>query len=243
MADDKFYRSDMDIYASKYGDSNPARSIDQFFLDLLAKKTVANLKGPSILEMGYGDGVWTSNIINRFGCSYIIDASSELLQRAKNRFSDRATCFHAFFEEWRPPMLFDSVLCTHVLEHVVDPIQILMQCRKWIKPDGLLFVAVPNSQSLHRRLGVLLGLQNKASDLKEMDVEMGHQRVYDSKMLERDIFNSGFSISQRVSVMCKPLPNSSLTHLNEKQLRGLFDLGDQLPEEFRGVLAWFCEPV
>ncbi|MEX0694999.1 MAG: class I SAM-dependent methyltransferase [Rhodospirillales bacterium] len=38
----------------------------------------------------------------------------------------------------------DAVSANHVLEHFRDPVGALQQFRSWLKPDGLLFLSVPN---------------------------------------------------------------------------------------------------
>ncbi len=40
---------------------------------------------------------------------------------------------------------FDLVTCFHVLEHLNDPLAALRRASQWLRPDGLLFIEVPNS--------------------------------------------------------------------------------------------------
>lgn len=43
-----------------------------------------------------------------------------------------------------PQSFFDYVHVNNVLEHVLDPISLLKECRRVIKPDGIFFLSVPN---------------------------------------------------------------------------------------------------
>jgi hypothetical protein len=106
----------------------------------------------------------------------------------------------------------------------------------------MLFVATPNATSLNRRLGVRMGLQEHVQQLSESDIKMGHRRILDGPMLEEDLNAADFRIETRLTTMCKPLPNALFSHLNDAQLKGLFDLGDELPEDQRGILAYCCRP-
>jgi SAM-dependent methyltransferase len=47
---------------------------------------------------------------------------------------------------------FDAVTFWHVLEHVPDPVAMLEQCARLLRPGGLIVVAVPNLRSLQAKL-------------------------------------------------------------------------------------------
>ena len=234
------YREDLDQYADQYLKPSPARSVDRQIVIWLAERVIPRLQGPRILEMGFGDGVWTDGVIARFGESHLVDGSGELVKKAREHYGERLTAHESFFEEFQPPQPYDSIICSYVLEHVVDPVKVLSCCRAWLKPGGLLFAAVPAAGSLHRRLGVAMGMMNDPGELGEADRNIGHRRVYDEQTFEDDLAKAGFRIETNASTMCKPLPNGILTQLSDKQLKGLFELGDSLPLNLRAILAVFC---
>lgn len=51
-----------------------------------------------------------------------------------------------------PDKSFDIVVMNHVLEHIPDPIEILLEVKRILKDDGLLVIGVPNFGSYMARL-------------------------------------------------------------------------------------------
>ncbi len=47
---------------------------------------------------------------------------------------------------------FDVITVNHVLEHVLDPVQLIQECNRILKPNGLLLVSTPNYDSLGHRI-------------------------------------------------------------------------------------------
>jgi 2-polyprenyl-3-methyl-5-hydroxy-6-metoxy-1,4-benzoquinol methylase len=43
---------------------------------------------------------------------------------------------------------FDSIIMSHVIEHVGDPVALMRTCRKYLKPNGRLVMLTPNLGSL-----------------------------------------------------------------------------------------------
>ncbi len=59
----------------------------------------------------------------------------------------------AAFEEARlPAASFDVVTLGHVIEHVPDPLALLVRCRDWLRPGGSLHLLTPNAGALGCRM-------------------------------------------------------------------------------------------
>lgn len=51
-----------------------------------------------------------------------------------------------------PDASFDVITCFDVLEHVYDPRQVLTKAYSWLKPGGILVIALPNIESIESRI-------------------------------------------------------------------------------------------
>ena len=60
---------------------------------------------------------------------------------------------------------FDNIVLGHVLEHVERPVEILSRVKSWLSANGRVFALVPNARSLHRQMGVVMGLLDSEHSL------------------------------------------------------------------------------
>lgn len=51
--------------------------------------------------------------------------------------------------------IFDLITLNHVFEHLADPLDALSCFRRWLAPDGLLFIEVPNIEGVQKQRGNL----------------------------------------------------------------------------------------
>lgn len=47
---------------------------------------------------------------------------------------------------------FDAIIMNHVIEHVRDPLSLLADCRRLLKPSGILVIATPNAAGLGAKM-------------------------------------------------------------------------------------------
>ena len=53
---------------------------------------------------------------------------------------------------------FDIIICTEVLEHLLDPKKLVTQFSGLLRPGGLVLISLPNENGLFHRIYVLIGL-------------------------------------------------------------------------------------
>ncbi len=226
--------------SSLYLEPDPGRVVDQKVSKFMVEKMLPGLKGPKVLEMGFGDNYWTGPIIKKFGRAYIVDASASLLERARELYGDKVTAYVSLFETFEPKEKFDTVLATFVLDHVADHMAVLRQARTWLADNGELLIMVPHAGSLHRRLAVCMGMQKEETDLGATDIQLVHRRVFTIERLEADLASLGYKVVERGGTLSKSLPQGMMTGFSDELLKGLVELGSRLPMEYSAVLVYKC---
>jgi len=193
--------------------------------------------GCSILELGYGEGNFTEELVRRNFIPTVLDGSDVLLSIAKEKFGSNIKTIHALFEDFVTTEKFDIIIATHVLEHVDDPIALLRHLKTCLKEDGKIIIIVPNRNSLHRRLSVLMEIQPTLDTLSSRDILVGHQRVYDFDTLESHVKIADFDILGKAGFFLKVLPNSMMTEFSIELIRALNKISDKINPDLLGNIG------
>ncbi|MEW6264275.1 MAG: class I SAM-dependent methyltransferase [Thermodesulfobacteriota bacterium] len=186
-----------DFYASPDGEIN-ARIAVHFN----ARKTdeLVQKYGPygAAVILGCGDGLLIRYFQDKFQRLIVVEGAKALLDKAERAYNGAAEIewHHSYFETFTLPAdkQADFILGNHVLEHVLDPTAVLTRSREWLKPTGFTIFTVPNARSLHRRIGLAMGLLDDLHDLNDQDRLVGHRRVYDRELLISHVDAAGYTV-------------------------------------------------
>jgi len=88
-----------------------------------------------------------------------------------------------------PDAFFDYIHLNNVLEHVLDPVALLRECRRIIKPDGRFFLAVPNGANDH--LPLVAFHQGQGIPARS---HSGHLYFFHQETLKTMLAQTGFRI-------------------------------------------------
>jgi SAM-dependent methyltransferase len=193
----------------------------------------AHYHGPSCLELGSSDGQGTEYLLDHFDTVTAVDGSAGAVRALRERFAgtNSLTAVHSYFEMLSLERRFSTVIAAHILEHVNDPQAVLSVARRHLADDGVLIADVPNALSLHRQLGVKLGMLEAVTALNDADRSIGHQRVYTPAAFRAEIERAGFQILDFGGVFLKLLSNAQMAEqFDERVLEALVELGSDLPE-------------
>lgn len=143
------------LYSSAYREEDSTRFISP--LEVLTR-AVRNgrcasieryAKKGRILDVGCGRGDFLSMMAERGWEGVGLELDERIVGRGRTGVNLR----HGSLDDVMfPDGHFDAVTFWHVFEHIREPVAALRECRRILKPGGLLMIAVPNMGSLQARL-------------------------------------------------------------------------------------------
>lgn len=223
----------LDGYARDYYLSDDVEDIDieERAQRLSAPRVLAALGGAErVIDMGYGTGEMAGALLERGVRAEVVEGSPLLAARARATHAGLVV-HEAMFEGFSPGPVYDAVLALHVMEHVDRPSDLMRHVRGWLAPGGSLVVVVPNRESLHRRLAVRMGLQERLDDLSARDALVGHLRVYGFDTLTADLAAAGLEVRERFGSTLKTVPNSMMLDWPPDLMDALTAISPELPPE------------
>lgn len=216
-----------------------ANNFDQWVGLIQTHETIRLGRGHSLLDIGCGIGQYTPIFLKKFSFVTGLDSSEACLSTAKKNNSEVKYILGSA-ESFSLDKRYDTINLNMILEHVDNPVKVLKNCLNHLSHDGVIICQVPNSNSITRRLGVLMGILDNIDHMSEKEISFfGHQRTYTLKTLEDDCRKAGLSIIERGGFVYKPLPNDDLYKISEnksqewidKFLSALLEFGRDKPED------------
>jgi len=232
----------LDNYHEAYETSNKFFDENNFFLEHFGKKLIKTLREnayDSVLSLGIGHQVVNEIILNEFSHGMkkqtILEGSSEIIKQFSSRFPsyvDKIELIHTYFETFETEEQYDIIEMGFILEHVDDPAYILQKFKSFLKPNGTLFIGVPNAKSLHRLIGFEAGLLKDIYMLSDFDKLYGHKRYFDLPSISKLVLDSGLKIKSTSGLLLKPITTSQMAQLGWKNniYDALLKIGDNYPE-------------
>lgn len=105
----------------------------------------------TLLDIGCGDGKFLSLMARRGWRVAGVDFDAEAVSHARNTYGldvEVGTARSCVAKGAK----YDIVTASHVIEHVAEPNQFLLQCRQLLRPGGRLILRTPNAESLGHRI-------------------------------------------------------------------------------------------
>lgn len=164
-----------------------------------------HIRGGSLLDLACGDGMMTEMFAQKVSRVVGVDANGAHVAEARKRLP-KATFYECLIEDLELDEKFDTVTMLDLLEHVVDPIEVLRKAATFLNDNGILIIHVPNANAINRRLAVLMGTLESCEELSPFDLQIaGHRRSYTLDTLKADIAMAGLKIESTGGIFYKML--------------------------------------
>jgi SAM-dependent methyltransferase len=201
----------------------------------------------SFLELGSFKGDFTRRFLEHFDDVTCVEASTEAIAIAKEKFGDKVNFVNSLFETVELPRKYDNIVLTHVLEHIDDPVKVLKRINdEWLSENGRFFLVCPNANAPSRQIAVKMGLITHNAAVTPAEKEHGHNITYTLDTLERDAKAAGLNVVYRSGVFFKALANFQWDRLlqtdiiSKEYLDGCYELGQQYPDLCSSIFL-MCE--
>ncbi|MDP1721973.1 MAG: class I SAM-dependent methyltransferase [Candidatus Gottesmanbacteria bacterium] len=109
----------------------------------------AKMKG-ELLDVGCGRGYLLDEARKLGWKTHGVDASKLVTDYATNTLRLNVFCRDIFL--FRPEHTYDLVILNQVIEHFINPEELINHCGKYLVKGGLLYIATPNVESVSARV-------------------------------------------------------------------------------------------
>lgn len=218
----------IDFYDAKKWDINEVRGLEDRENKALRiiQESIAGRAQKSILDIGCGNGFFLEELkraIKRKNVNYFgVDYSKYKVSEAKKMHSDME--FKVCNLEEAIPYgdnTFDVVYSGEVIEHIYDPDHMLEECKRVLKPGGLLIITTPNLNAWYNRVLFLFGVQpifyetstrsakvgaGPLRRIKSQTTPVGHIRIFNKAAIKDLLEAEGFRILSYKGASFQALP-------------------------------------
>ncbi len=153
-----------------------------------------------LLDVGSGPGTFLMVAKNDFGYAIQGVEPASIAAKAANDFGVPTYCGALEDFAKQNPGTFDAITSFEVLEHVPDPLTVLVTAKSLLKKDGLLVLSVPNLDDPY--------LLDQTISVTMPPI---HINFFSRKSLSRVLQRAGFEIDRTYTL---PIPSSSVRNIH-----------------------------
>jgi 2-polyprenyl-3-methyl-5-hydroxy-6-metoxy-1,4-benzoquinol methylase len=149
-------------------------------------------RGRRILDVGAADGIVSRRLTERGWRVTGIEGDPALAQ-AGAPYCERMLTANLNREVPEVHGPFDAILYGDVLEHLIDPLRVLVELNRCLAPGGFAIISVPNIAHLYIRLLLLLG---RFDYIDRGILDNTHLRFFTARSLRALIADAGLAIER-----------------------------------------------
>lgn len=145
-----------------------------------------------VLDVGCSSGKLAERLKKEKNCFVVgIERDSDLASKAQARCDKLVKADISQLKELPfSQNYFDCIVFADILEHIVNPDEVLLKLRGYLADEGYIVLSVPNIANWEIRLRLLFGNFNYGHPL----IDGGHLRFFTLSSIRRLLNDSGFRI-------------------------------------------------
>lgn len=212
---------------------NPESKFDYYQTKKTLNKIVNNLKFKSVIEIGPGDGAWTEFFVRKADKYTVLDQSTEMLNRLKNKFSAVGIDYiESDFLKYNPDAKYDGIFAIRCFEYFDDKKASLEKMYSMLENNSIAVITTKNpnyirsavsDKKLHSKQ---IGLNQMINEAKESGFEI--KKIYPttlrvkskyaiSRFVFKTIFNFGLLINSKLFNKIFDWATESYTYVLQKK--------------------------
>jgi SAM-dependent methyltransferase len=227
-------------YQSAYGPDFKFNDENLSTLNWYSKRMCADIRSnkvQTVLSLGIGHRIVSQNIAvelkHHLRKHTILEGAAEIITDYKIKYNPpkQVEIIQTYFEKFNTNEKYDAVEAGFVMEHVDDPEIVINHIKQFLKPEGKMYLSVPNARSLHRVIGYEAGFLDNYYKLSKYDLQLGHKRYFDLNSFTKLALDCGLKICNVEGILLKPVSGDQLLqlNLNPKIWEALLKVGVGLP--------------
>jgi ubiquinone/menaquinone biosynthesis C-methylase UbiE len=185
-----------------------------------------------VIELGCGAG----NVIEKVsrGKLFGVDISSFILTKARKKLDQTVFLFQGDAQNLPCKNgVFMHVICSEVLEHLLDPSISLHEIKRVLDPQGVAVISVPNELWINRikriliTIGIFNWLLHRKGEYKEMPEKMEDEwHLHNYSLVEwLNLFEKSFKVTRLKRIPFVWLPLRYVVRLEKKDKNIIYDIG------------------
>lgn len=216
-------------YWQRYREIYSFESTLSIYRERKAVEFVQSLGSSSIriLEIGFGLRPIYKSLAD-FGAYTGIEPGLEPFEVvfAESANDDRIQVQHGFFNQWAPELRdseFDAIISIGVLQDVADPRGFLHELGTLMGPQTLVYLNVPNANSLHRVIGLNSGHLASLEDMSGRQIALEAKNLFTEETLIQLITSSidNVAIRNSGSFFVKPFTHAQMEEIMNREILGV----------------------